>query len=623
LFRALPLLLLLLAAALPGASWGASFEELATATTWLKLGHYEKTGHSRFRSEVESESFFLDPHGRTDPAAELAATVRALALPVEGDSAGHAQCRFPARYLWLKRRSAEVAALPAVNCAAYVDWSQKGAITGVSLVFVSGRLTNPATYYGHILLKFNAPENAAAAGLLDTSLNYGATFPPDENGIVYLVKGIAGGYPSSFTSLAFYNHSNRYGETELRTLWEYELALDPWQVEFLVAHAWELMAKDNRYFFLKQNCAYRMAELANLVVEEPLLPHSKAWAAPVDVFARLMAAKQNGRPLVKHVRRLPSRQARFRDRLDALSPQGRETLEAFIASPPASDPIFFQPLAPLERAKVMEALIDYYAFVEIKDAEAAAQAVAIQDKLLLARLALPPSIEPPVEREAAPPHLGQRSSMVQLSAVSNNRRGDGIEARFRGAHHDFLTYAPGVPPNSELTLLDVRVAARGGRVSLEELEIARITNLNISETGLPGDGGKAWRLQLGARSARLDCERCLEAYVEGGLGKGVDLRRDIALYGFLNGRLAAGDGDAAALAGPSFGLLFGPGKSWRGNLEAGLWQELDGERDSRTSASLNVRFGGSSRWDFRTGLHYERAHGVDTTKFKAGVAAFW
>jgi hypothetical protein len=622
LFKVLSLLMLGLAAALPSASRAAEVDDLAASTTWLKLGHYERAGQG-FRSDIESDGFFLDPNGRTDPAAELSATVRALALPAEGDNASHAQCRFPARYLWLKRRSTAVAALPAVNCAAYDDWSQRGAITGVSLVFVSGRLTNPATYYGHILLKFNAPQNAQAAGLLDTSLNYGATFPPNENGVVYLVKGIAGGYPSSFTNLAFYNHSNRYGETELRTLWEYELALDPWQVQFLVAHAWELMAKDNRYFFLKQNCAYRMAELANLVVEEPLLPRSKAWAAPVDVFTRLMQARQDGRPLVRHVRRLPSRQAQFRDRLDALSPRGREALEDFIAGPPPSYAAFFQPLPAPERAKVMEALIDYYAFVEIKDAEAAAEAVRTQDRLLLARLALPPSAEPAAEREAAPPHLGQRSSMVQLSAVSNNRRGDGIEARFRGAHHDFLTYAPGVPPNSELTLLDVRVAARGSRISLEELEVARITNLNISETGLPGDGGKAWRLQLGARSARLDCERCLEAYVEGGLGKGVDLSRDIALYGFLNGRLAAGDGDAIALAGPSVGLLFGPGKTWRGNLEARLWQELDGERDARPSASLNIRFGGAARWDFRTGLHYERAHGVDTTEFRAGLAAFW
>ena len=154
-----------LAAALPSATRAAEVDDLAASTTWLKLGHYERAGQG-FRSDIESDGFFLDPNGRTDPAAELSATVRALALPAEGDNASHAQCRFPARYLWLKRRSTAVAVLPAVNCAAYADWSQKGAITGVSLVFVSGRLTNPATYYGHILLKFNAPQNAQAAGLL-------------------------------------------------------------------------------------------------------------------------------------------------------------------------------------------------------------------------------------------------------------------------------------------------------------------------------------------------------------------------------------------------------------------------------------------------------------------------
>jgi hypothetical protein len=610
-----------LAGAMTAAARG---QNLASQTTWLKLGHYRGRA-GRFKSEVLTKRFFLSPSGAQHPEAELDATITAMAQPIGPAPDQHAQCRFPARYAWLKRHLAWPAQAPQAQCRAFGEWMQHNDIDSVSLIFVSGQLANPASYYGHVLLKFNALENAASNGLLDTSLNYGAAFPAHENPLLYIMRGVFGGYRSTFTHLAFYNHSHKYGETDLRNLWEYRLSLDPGKRDLLLAHAWELMGVENQYFFLKENCAYRMAELANLVIDEPLLPRTKAWAAPVDVFVRLMEASQDGRSVVDHIQRVPSRQTRFREDLDQLTIEGRTAVRAFVKT--SSTPL--QPLvaglpAP-DQAPVIEALIDYYTFAEIKSENPTGDASQIKDRLLLARLALPPATSDAPSTENAPPHLGQRSSMVQASLVSNNVAGDAIELRFRGAHHDFLTYAPGVPPDSQLALVDLSAAVRAGHVELREFELASLTNLNISETGLPHDGGTAIRFRAGAEARDLACTTCMVGYIEGGLGKAAALTRNVAVYGFLNGRVNIGnDEDGHLEAGPATGILFGPGNAWRANLEARLWQDIDGDHKAHPSISLQTRYGGSSRWDIRAGVIYQRAgDGAAVVESRLGLASFW
>src|SRR5512141_2493658 len=45
---------------------------------WLRLGHWRKLPLTGYRSEAAGGDFFVDPQGRTDPAAELEADLRAF-----------------------------------------------------------------------------------------------------------------------------------------------------------------------------------------------------------------------------------------------------------------------------------------------------------------------------------------------------------------------------------------------------------------------------------------------------------------------------------------------------------------------------------------------------------------
>ena len=75
---------------------------------WLKLLHFysvgETVGQWSFKSDIVSQSFFLSPLGKTDPAEELKSTLKALLEPVSEKPDQHPRCKFIARFQWLKSK---------------------------------------------------------------------------------------------------------------------------------------------------------------------------------------------------------------------------------------------------------------------------------------------------------------------------------------------------------------------------------------------------------------------------------------------------------------------------------------------------------------------------------------
>ena len=80
-------------------------------------------------------------------------------------------------------------------------------MSSVSVVFATGFLGNPASYYGHTLLKFNFRTGEKHTSLLDVSVNYGAILEGKHDGqVTYIVKSLAGGYSAGFSHIHFYYH---------------------------------------------------------------------------------------------------------------------------------------------------------------------------------------------------------------------------------------------------------------------------------------------------------------------------------------------------------------------------------------------------------------------------------
>ncbi len=616
----------------PAAASSATLAALADAPTWrILLGFeplHEDKGNRRkakpAESDIISSDFFLASDGSHDPQAELIATKQALEAPVTGDPDQHAQCRFPARLMWLEQQHVLRPDLQHVTCPAYDKWLSEAKPNSASIIFASGHLTNPATFYGHMMLRLGTDTNDGHDTLLDPTLNYGAVLPDHENGLVYVARGLSGQYTSIYTVLPFYQHLNRFNEVQNRDVWEYKLDLTDDQTRLLAAHAWEHLKASNRYYYLRQNCAYRIVELLSAVTDAKLVPE-KPWVMPVDVLETLSRARNGDHPLVRSVERLESRQTRLRDKYLALAGREQTAVNAYLRSPERGVQPALANLTPDGRKRVVETLIDYYSASEAEKPLTPAEESDKHD-LVLARFRLPAGAADYGDiAKPAKPHEGQKSTLFQVLAGSNSELGEGLELRFRPAYNDFLSRAPGSLPYSELSFGDLRIGLYDGKISLRAFDALRITTLNVSQTGLPRTSGFSWRMRAGAEQAFLGCTDCVAAHFEADWGQSFILGEHVVAYGLAGGRLrSAVSGHGTVDAGLTGGLIFNAKGAWRTSGEVNLWHDVTGGgRPTDTIVRLETRYGTSSRWDLSASAAWQSYGKQSATEFRGGLSYFW
>src|SRR5688572_22775096 len=75
----------------------ARLQEIAYSKAWLRLVHYMPVG-SGYKSELDGKGFYFAADGRTNPLAELKASIEGLKKsdPI-GQLKLHPQCSFPER----------------------------------------------------------------------------------------------------------------------------------------------------------------------------------------------------------------------------------------------------------------------------------------------------------------------------------------------------------------------------------------------------------------------------------------------------------------------------------------------------------------------------------------------
>ncbi len=132
----------------------ANIRELSQHAEWQKLLHVDaNTGESKITSTV----FFLSKEGRLHSEMELQATLKAFEQPWDAKTQRHAVCQFPARYVWLSQYvNLPMAEAALTHCTVLNAWVSEH--DAVSLVLVSGYLGNPASTFGHSLLKLSSAQ---------------------------------------------------------------------------------------------------------------------------------------------------------------------------------------------------------------------------------------------------------------------------------------------------------------------------------------------------------------------------------------------------------------------------------------------------------------------------------
>ncbi|WP_461517073.1 Lnb N-terminal periplasmic domain-containing protein [Porticoccus sp.] len=588
---------------------------------WRKLVHYERSSSSPsgWLSAFHSRDFFLSPQGRYDPHAELEATIRAFFQAEEDEIDTHPRCRFPGRYLWLSQQlTLLTTALPAVECPRYQAWAMDGSIHSISLLYATGYLGNPASYYGHTLLKFNQSDNLQSS-LLDVSVNYGAIVPAGEDPVSYIVKGVFGGYEAGFSHVEFYFHNHNYGELELRDVWEYELNLGQEDVDLIVAHLWELMGKKNTYYFFRQNCAYRIAEILELAGGVDVIPDNRPWTFPQTILSNLNRQSHGDTSLVASIKYHPSRQSRLYGKYARLTP-GEQRATEHIA-----DDIEYLSSSDISRLSlpsqhaVMGVLEDYYQYGFELDSADQEQHRNDYNRVLTQHFTLPVVDEVSPEYDPDPPHDGRPPGRFGLGIVHNSEQGEAVAIHLRPSYYDALDGGVAHVPYSALTMLGGKLLYGSDGLYLRYLDFIAIESVAGAVTDLPGDQGKSWKIRAGLEQQNLSCDSCLVARLQGDLG----FARRVAGHGVVGAYVGA----ALQNNRNGYGALYGKGTVFA-NLEFNQALNMKFETEYRTHLDsrqkdeavhlLEVRYELSDRWDIR--FQYEKNKAEEQT---LSIGYYW
>jgi hypothetical protein len=582
--------------------------QLAESRAWLGLLHYQPhlilPGR---RSLVDDPRFFLAPAGKTDPEAELEATLASFFPAVMGTNDPPPACRFTARYRWLKEQlHFDPTRLPEPSCPRYQAWRAALKPHQVTLVFATAFLNNPASMYGHTLLRLDANDQDERTRLLALTVNYAAA-TTERGGLMYALKGLFGGYAGRFSLAPYFHKVREYNDIENRDIWEYPLNFTPAEIERLLAHLWELGPTYFDYYFFDENCSYHLLSLLEAARPDlRLTEHFRGWAIPSDTVRAVVTQ----RGLLKQAIYRPGKASVVRDRAARLAPGERQLARA-ITDAPSAVTVDGLSVLPVERQTAVLELAHEYLSYRRLTGRTDASVTAQETELLQQRNRLPVAAQPyEVPAPAVRPDEAHGTARVGVAAgVREGRRFE--ELRWRASYHDLLDDERGYTHGAQLQFFDI--AAR--RYQDREIRLEEFRPLDIVSLA-PRDeffDSISWKLNAGWTRRRLaDGAEPLVLRVNGAPGlsweAGVAYRTAL-VYGFLDitlesdNRLHQG---YALGAGPAVGWLLDVSPRWRAQLLAGAQHFSFGENFSARTLALNQRLSLGRDSALRLDLRHER-----------------
>ena len=532
---------------------------------WLRLGHWRRQLHAGWLSEAVGGDFFLDSNGRTDPGAELDATLKGIfgLTPQSPEELARglmpAVCRFPARILVLQQKLGfDPAGLSQAECPKLADFFRKLQPAGVSLVFSSYYLNNPASAFGHTFLRVQRQGEQLGREqreLLDSAVDYSADTDAT-NPIGYALGGLLGFFPGTFKLRPYYYKVREYNDYESRDLWEYQLALTDLEVATFSAHVFELGSTWFPYFYVDENCSYHV--LAALEAASPrlhLLDHVGSPVVPADTVKALYQTPG----LVKSVTYRPSASTQFEARVAGMTRAQKLLVDDLSREPalPLSTP-------PDEQVRLLDAAADLIdvRFAKELTFEPDGAAGKLKQALLARRAALGvPSPELVVPQPAHQPHQAHASSRLWVGAVYSDADGAAASFGWRYTLHSLGDPPGGYPDLAQIQFfpLELRAQGRSGQLVLERLHFLDAISLHAVNLF---DHRLSWKIRAGAVRVRdAGCKSCLAADFLLGTGAAFELG-PLVLFGNADLSVQAGpelqgiEGARAlrAGAGPAGGL---------------------------------------------------------------------
>ncbi len=460
-----------------------SIDQISKHPQWRELHRYRQ-GFWGIETEEDGKNFFYSDQGKQDPKKELQAFLKEIKKPIETNSIDkHAFCEFPARFLFLKSQGVEFSSeYKLERCIEYQKFRKKIRPTAVSIEFSSYYMNRPASAFGHTLLRFSKrglDKDARQFELLDYGLNYSATVTTN-NSFLYGIMGLFGGFKGQFATMPYFYKVREYSDFESRDLWIYELNLNTSQIDFLVAHTWEMGKAEFSYYYLDENCSYHILALLNAVNPDwNLIKPLRKFIIPADTIKSLT----NNKDLVKNIHFRPSGHKKFLTQKKQLNPREKKVLEKIIQS--RFTDFNQQMLTNNSFLKVLDTAISYIDYQYAKEVlEEEKEISKLKSNLLIKRSKIPIrsqkiEVTPPMSEA---PHLGHGSRRAGLNFYDHKNISHAYEFEFRFAYHDILDNHFGLSPYSQVEIGHFKLnyfqnKLRGNNFYFKSFYLAEILNL--------------------------------------------------------------------------------------------------------------------------------------------------
>lgn len=571
----------------------AALETLSQHPQWLHLLHYHQVGlFSPYESQADDPNFFLAENGKTDPLAELLATLDVFKA---NDNTAH--CSYPARFHWLEQHL--TGTFPEKNpCPEYQDWRDELAPEGLTLVFPAAYLNSPSSMFGHTLIRIDSTRHSNP--LLDYSVNYAANADPTDSELVFTYKGLSGGYPGVFSVLPYYEKVKEYSHLEERDVWEYKLDITKKELEQFVRHVWEVKDTHFDYFFFTENCSYHLLTLLDAAGERFNL--ADGFFSDVIPADTVRALTQNG--FVTEAEFRPSSLSKMQS-MQAQMSQQQVVLAKNLAQ---SSPDFSEELNKLskaEQAQVLDLAHLYTRYLANKDRNAAAQLSKTSLSLLSKRSKIPQAeaflpLIPPKTRDDE----GHRSHRIQVGvgrALDNNY----IQLGLRMAYHDWLDTLAGYIPGARLEMFHLQLRQwhrDDNKTQLEQLRFIDIASLTPrNELFKP----LSWYVSTGLKR-NINYANELSPFLNGGTG--LSYAWDNQLFSMLADTELNADNDIQSgyrfALGPKL-VWLSQFDDWSASIELSRQFDIAGARFELSKTKFGVSKQLNQHWQVRLETQYQ------------------
>ena len=347
-----------------------------------------------------------------------------------------------------------------------------------------------------------------------------------------------------YTDQQFYRFNHNYVESDMRDIWQYEFNLSIKERQFLAAHTWELLGQKFTYYFFRDNCAYRIGRLLELVVDAPLVSTRTPWAMPLQTVQKSTTQPD----LIKQVTYIPSKEERFYQSYKKLTPTSESAFKSMIVNQKFSSR--YDALSTNEQIQLTNTLLDYTDFMLTKDRKSK-PLKKFKKTIQRKRIILPAETSRP-SFSGTPIDKTPKPSLIEFSTLHASNNTD-VGIRLRPTNYDILSLDDGRIPNAIVALGDVKFRTQNNDIELEHFTFVHLLNLNTPTIDLPNVSRNAWQVKLGIEKDITNRSNVNVGILDIGIGKSRQIFDQSVIYGLGNIRLQGGQ--YWLIGTPTIGLI--------------------------------------------------------------------